>query len=100
MHVTYEYGARGDLPPVALTWYQGTNKPPIWQRGEIPQWDSGVLFIGDDGMILSDYGKHVLLPEATFADYRRPEASIPPSLGHHAEWIRRRQDGRADDLRF
>ncbi|MCA9102547.1 MAG: Gfo/Idh/MocA family oxidoreductase [Planctomycetales bacterium] len=93
MQVSYEYGARGDLPPVALTWYQGTNKPPIWQRGEIPQWDSGVLFIGDDGMILSDYGKHVLLPEATFAEYRRPEASIPPSLGHHAEWIHAAKTG-------
>ena len=38
-------------------------------------------------MLLSDYGKHVLLPENDFRDFKRPEPSIPKSLGHHAEWI-------------
>ena len=38
-------------------------------------------------MILSDYGKHLLLPQDAFRDYRRPDPSIPKSLGHHAEWI-------------
>ena len=46
-----------------------------------------MLFIGDKGMLLSDYGKHLLLPEATFKDFTRPAQSIPKSLGHHAEWI-------------
>ena len=27
MKVIYEYGARGDMPPVTLTWYQGEVKP-------------------------------------------------------------------------
>ena len=38
-------------------------------------------------MLLSDYGKHVLLPEKDFRDFKPPEPSIPKSLGHHAEWI-------------
>ncbi len=67
MQATYEFGPRGDLPPVTMTWYQGVNKPEIWQQGQIPQWGSGHLFIGDEGMLLSDYGKHVLLPEDKFA---------------------------------
>ena len=46
-----------------------------------------MLFIGDKGMLLSDYGKHVLLPEATYKDFPRPPQSIPKSLGHHEEWI-------------
>ena len=46
-----------------------------------------MLFIGDDGMLLSDYGKHVLLPENKFEDFQRPEPTIPNSIGHHAEWI-------------
>ena len=49
MSATYEYGARGDLPPVKLTWYQGENKPEIWTTGGIPKWDSGCLFIGEQG---------------------------------------------------
>ena len=87
MQATYEYAPRGDMPAVTLTWYQGVNKPEIWTSGGIPRWDSGVLFVGDKGMLLSDYGKHVLLPEKEFAGFEPPEPSIPNSIGHHAEWI-------------
>src|SRR5262249_47255015 len=72
MHAVYGYEARGDLPPVRLTWYQGKDKPEIWTRGEIPRWDNGMLFIGEKGMILSDYGKNTLLPEKDFRDFKRP----------------------------
>jgi len=87
MQATYEYGPRGDLPPVAMTWYQGENKPRIWKEGGIPQWGSGHLFIGDKGMLLSDYGKHMLLPEEEFADFKPPEPFIPRVETHHAEWL-------------
>ena len=87
MQVRYEYGSRGELPPLSLTWYQGTEKPERWTAGEIPRWDSGVLFVGDGGMILSDYSRHLLLPEKKFEGFVRPEATIPKSKGHYAEWI-------------
>ena len=87
MEATYEYAPRGDMPAVTLTWYQGVNKPALWTAGAIPQWDSGVLFVGDKGMLLSDYTKHSLLPAKEFEGYVRPEPTIPPSIGHHAEWI-------------
>jgi predicted dehydrogenase len=87
MSATYEYGARGSLPPVKLTWHQGENKPEIWRSGGIPKWDSGCLFIGDKGMLLSDYNKHKLLPEKEFAGFEPPPRTIAPSLGHYAEWI-------------
>jgi predicted dehydrogenase len=87
MTTVYEYGPRGDLPAVTLSWYQGTHKPEIWQRGEIPQWGSGVLFVGSKGMLLADYGKHLLLPEDKFVDFQPPEPFIPDSPGHHQEWV-------------
>jgi predicted dehydrogenase len=87
MRITYEYGARGELPPVKLHWYQGDEKPSRWKNGTIPKWDSGVLFEGAKGMILADYRRNVLLPEREFRDFVRPEPSIPKSLGHYAEWI-------------
>jgi predicted dehydrogenase len=87
MQVTYEYAARGEHPPVRLTWYQGTNKPQLLTDGAIPAWDSGVLFVGARGMVLSDYFRHALLPETEFAGFQPPEPTIPKSLGHHAEWI-------------
>jgi len=87
MSARYTYGKRGKMVPVTLTWHQGENKPEIWQEKGIPQWGNGVLFIGDKGMLLSDYRKHVLLPEQDFADFQRPDPWIPDSLGHHAEWL-------------
>jgi hypothetical protein len=87
MMAVYEYGARGNMPPVKLIWYQGEIKPRLYTDGRIPRWGDGVLFLGAKGMLLADYGKHVLLPEAAFRDFKRPEPFIQKSLGHHAEWI-------------
>jgi hypothetical protein len=87
MRVVYEYEAMGSQPKVRVTWYQGEEKPDPWRSGAIPRWDSGVLFVGSKGMLLSDYGKHRLLPEDAFRDVKRPEPTIPKSIGHHAEWI-------------
>ena len=87
MQAIYEYGARGDLPPVKLTWYQGLEKPQIWKDNGIPKWANGHLFIGDKGMLLSDYKKHVLLPEKKFTDFKGPDPFIPRSPGHHQDWV-------------
>jgi predicted dehydrogenase len=87
MSATFHYGPRGDMPPVVVTWNQGTSKLAAWKEGTIPKWDSGCLFVGTKGMLLADYSKHVLLPEKEFADYKRPEKSIADSIGHHKEWI-------------
>src|SRR5262249_24981754 len=100
MSATYEYGARGDLPPVKLTWHQGENKPEIWKAGGIPQWGDGCLFIGSKGMLVADYGKHVLLPEKDFAGFERPAPTIPRSPGHHAEWIDACKTGKVCSANF
>jgi len=100
MEVTYEYGAREEMPPVQVNWYQGVNKPQRWLDGEIPQWGSGVLFVGDDGMLLSDYSKHKLLPEDRFADFTPPDPWLAKSLGHHAEWIEAAKTGAPTTCNF
>jgi len=99
-HITYEYGARGDLPPVKLTWHQGESKPEIWKTGGIPQWDSGCLFIGSKGMILADYGKHTLLPEKDFAGFQRPAPTTPRVSGHHEEWLQACRTGKTTSANF
>jgi hypothetical protein len=88
MRVVYEYGARESMPPVRLTWYQGTEKPDAVKEGKLPRgFNDGVLFVGSKGMLLSNYGKHVLLPEDDFRDFKRPDQFIPPSPGQQAEWL-------------
>jgi predicted dehydrogenase len=100
MQATYEYAARKDQPAVRVTWYQGANKPAPWTEGKIPKWRDGVLFVGDKGMLLSDYGKHVLLPEKEFADYKRPKAFISKSPGHYEEWLEACKTGRPTSADF
>lgn len=100
MQVTYEYGPRGDRPGLSVSWYQGANKPQIWRDKKIPQWSDGVLFVGENGMVLSDYGRHTLLPEEKFADFKRPDPFIPPSIGHHAEWVEACKTGAATTCNF
>jgi predicted dehydrogenase len=94
MTAVYQYPARGARPPCRLTWYQGTHRPPLLAEGGIPDFASGVLFVGTEGrMLLSDYGKYVLLPEDRFADFKPPEPWILRSPGQHQEWLLAIRDG-------
>src|SRR5262249_34251314 len=90
--VHYDYPARGELPPVRLTWYDGGRRPELLSQlrdkdGKPLKWDAGQLFVGECGMILSNYTRHVLLPADKFADFEPPAPFLPRSLGHHREWL-------------
>jgi hypothetical protein len=88
MSAHYEYDALGVRPAVQLSWYQGEMKPKIWSDKRIPQWSSGCLFIGSEKMLLSDYGKHVIMDldgKKLPLSAPRPAYTIPSS--HHADWI-------------
>ena len=93
MKAIYEYGARGNKPPVKLTWHQGAMKPKIWEEKGIPQWPNGVLFIGEKGMLLSDYSKHVLLPEKDFAGFTPPEKTISDEFTQHQQFVNAIRNG-------
>ena len=99
MTVRYEYPARGDMPPVTLTWYQGRKSPRV-ETDKVPAWETGFLFVGDQGMLLTDYNRRVLLPEAKFAGYEPPEPTIPDSPGHYAEWVAACKTGSSTGCNF
>jgi len=94
--VTYEFPARGDMPPVKVVWYEGkkdgklVHPPEELLMGEKFS-GSGSLIVGSRGSMLSpdDYGgRSVWLPRDKYQDYKGPEPTLPRSPGHHAEWIR------------
>jgi len=93
--VRWSYPARGDMPALALSWYDGGKRPEILSTLKMPaakdgkpaSFGSGVLFIGDKGMLIADYGRHLLLPTEQFADFKAPTPFIPDSTGHYNEWI-------------
>jgi len=83
--VTYDFPARGEMPPLRLTWYDGGIRPPrLAEIGpDIQMGAGGVLYIGSKGMILD--GK--LLPQTLDKDYKRPQPYLKSSPGHRQEWI-------------
>ena len=71
--------------PLTLTWYDGARRPPILPALNLSDKNSGVLFLGTEGAIWSNYFSHMILPPG-----KEPIESvdtIPESIGHHAEWI-------------
>ena len=91
--ITYQFPARGDMPPVKLVWYDG-GKQPSRPEGLAPDeklgdGDNGTLFIGDKGMMACGTygGGPCLIPSSKMADFQKPEKTIPSSTGHYQEWI-------------
>ena len=85
--VRYQYPARDKKPPLQLTWYHGGKQPALLSTEQAAKWKSGVLFVGQKGQLLADYGRHVLLPEKDFDGFTPPAPFIKDSIGHHKEWI-------------
>jgi predicted dehydrogenase len=101
LRVDYDYPARGSQPPVRLTWWHGTPGPRD-DGGRVRRFSMGsaVLFHGEQGELLANYSDHKLLPESRFVDFRRPEPTIPDSVGHHQEWINAIRDGSPTTCNF
>jgi len=108
--IRFQFGARGQRPPVALTWYDGDRYTPPHPNeldpGEesipVPGWVEGkavgALVVGDKGKIV--YGSHGasdwrIIPEEKMNGYmknrkRQSEESVagPPSnFSHVQEWV-------------
>ena len=94
--IRYDFPARGDMPPVRFTWYDGGLKParpeelednrPLKGQGEE---DEGLLFIGDRGKILCSFNgaNPMLIPQSKMDSYKQPPKTLPRSPGNEREWL-------------
>ena len=87
----WEHPANDWRPAVEVYWYDGGKKPgmpsKVFSRDELFK---GMLFAGDKGYLLADYDYRIIMPtKGDFTQYKSPTAKdlIPPSKGHHQEWI-------------
>ena len=101
--IRYEFPARGDMPPVKLTWFDGRLLPPrprdLEKDRSLPS--NGALLIGDKGTIM--HGSHGasgvrIIPEIKMQAYKRPEPTLKRvpngQNGHEQDWIRACKDGK------
>ena len=93
--VRYTFPARGSMPQVKLTWYDGGLMPPIPDVLEQGRrlGNGGNLFIGDKGIIMSSgNGSNMrLIPESAMNAFERPPKTIERIKngpeGHEQNWI-------------
>ena len=85
MQVDDQFPAAGKRGPVHLTWYHGTNGPGLENPETFKGYGSAIMFVGEKGRLIADYGKFMLTGEAS-KDFKAPTQSIPASIGHHKEW--------------
>ena len=89
----YEFPARGPMPPVKLTWYDGGLKPskPEELGDEELNKEGGALLIGSKGKLLHDtYGfKPRLLPGSLHDSFGKPPEKLPRIAGeaHEMNWV-------------
>jgi predicted dehydrogenase len=111
--VSWEYPARGGMPALKMHYYDGGMKPfrPAELDRNIPLPHEGVLFVGDNGKLMTSYyggnpfapfgrpaaddAPHalaggLLLPAGKFKDFPQPPKTLPrcERPDHYTEWIR------------
>jgi hypothetical protein len=94
----WNFPARGNLPPVELTWYDGDQRPPLQKEHNMPDYPEGTLFVGSEGMLIADYGHFKLYPEDNFAGLKRPQ--LPHGLSHAEDWLTACKTGSPTGCRF
>ncbi len=91
------FPARGSMPPVRMTWYDGGKLPPeeLFQGEPRISKDGGSLVIGSKGTLFTrtwhggenDDDMFVLLPRKQFEGYHPPTQTLPRTRSHHQEWV-------------
>jgi predicted dehydrogenase len=111
--ITYEFPARGSLPPVKLTWYEGAkggkrNLPPsrLFVDKSFEPSESGALLVGSTWTMYSpnDYGaRQVLWPRGDYTDLKAPAQSLPRFGGSRdiddnqkGEWVAAIRSGKPE----
>jgi len=86
----WDHPANDWRPAVKVYWYDGGKKPGMPSKAFDREWlFKGVLFKGDDGWLLADYDYRIVMLRGDMTHYKSPapDELIPPSPGHHNEWI-------------
>lgn len=97
--VTYEFPARGDMPPVQVTWYDGgrlPDRPEGLEEGREIKPGGGVYYSGTKGVLFN--GR--LVPESRMEDRGKPPQKLPRSPGHYVEWIQACKGGQPAGSNF
>lgn len=102
--IHFHFPARGQKPPVRLTWYDGGLMPaaplelPAGQK--LP--DNGVLYVGSKGKLF--HSSHGGMPQLVPGELLDEAKNVPPSMrrspGHYEEWVNACKGGPVPEASF
>jgi predicted dehydrogenase len=96
--VTFKFPARGNLPPVKLTWYEGTRppRPEELEPGRGVPAEGGVFIRGSQGTIMAGvYGESPrIVPEKRMREVTLPKKTMPRiKCSHEENWAQAAKSG-------
>ncbi|MBM4094632.1 MAG: Gfo/Idh/MocA family oxidoreductase [Planctomycetes bacterium] len=82
--VSYDFPARGEMPPVRVTWYDGGLKPlcPPEREGR-PLPASGTMYVGDEGIMFDA----AVVPAERARKFADVPKTLPRRAGTWGEWF-------------
>jgi predicted dehydrogenase len=103
--VQYQFPARGQMPPVKMTWYEGfmPPRPDELEPGrDLAGQGNGILFVGDKGKIMAPgwAGTPRIIPETRMKEYRLPPKTLPRVGGIYRDWINACKTGKKASSHF
>jgi predicted dehydrogenase len=104
--IHFSFPARGEMPPVKLSWYDAGLRPPrpleLEEGKEMGRENEGLLFVGDKGSIICAFngGSPRLIPDSKMQEFKQPPKTLPRSKGNYDEWISACKGGPAGGANF
>ncbi|HEV8485446.1 MAG TPA: Gfo/Idh/MocA family oxidoreductase [Blastocatellia bacterium] len=105
--IYFSFPARGDMPPVKLTWYDAGLRPArpreLEEGREMSSQDNeGLMFVGDKGTILCGFNgaNPRLIPDSKMQEFKQPPKTLPRSPGNDREWIEACKGGKPGGANF
>ncbi|MFW6170013.1 MAG: Gfo/Idh/MocA family protein [Planctomycetota bacterium] len=113
--IRYRFPARGDMPPVTITWQDGGRKPPLpdgWPENRKQKGSNGIFVLGDKHTLTTDQATGTyttrLVPESLMTSIRMPEKQLPrlergPRFNptrHQHEWLKACKSGEQPGASF
>ncbi len=107
--VRYHFPARGDMPPVTVTWRDGGRKPPLpdgWPKNREEPGSNGIFVLGDKHTLTTDQATGTyttrLVPESLMTSIKMPKQQLPrlkrgprfDPTRHQHDWVRACKGGK------
>lgn len=79
----FQFPARGNHPPLTLSWYDGGLLPPSPEEMGSSRRPYGVMYVGEKAKLMG----YRIIPEEKRIAYGKPPKKLPRSPGHYNEFV-------------